>query len=64
MPSVGIEPTIPALRVRCLTTWPKGLSNFYTCLICGSVIMYRFIYFEDDTFSKNDLKNEADAICL
>lgn len=26
--------------------------------------MYRFIYFEDDTFSKNDLKNEAGAICL
>ena len=25
MPPVGIEPTIPALRVRCLTTWPKRL---------------------------------------
>lgn len=25
MPPVGFEPTIPALRVRCLTTWPKRL---------------------------------------
>ena len=30
MPPMGIEPMIPALRVRCLTTWPSRRNNGFS----------------------------------